>query len=654
MPREIVLGNGNVLINFDRDLNLRDLYYPFVGMENHLAGHKNATGVWSGGKFSWLYEPGWERVKKYRADSLVSEVTARNEEMGLLLSINDAVHHSENIYIKKVKMKNLFSAAREARLLFNNDLSIGGSDVGDTALYDPRTGAVYHYKREYYFLFNGRSGADGFYQYTTGIKRFGEQEGTWRDAEDGYLEGNPVAQGSVDSTVSLRVYLPALGEEELYYWVAIGHSFEDVRRSNHFVLEHSPGSLIEETGAFWRNWVNKTGRDFRDLSPAVSGLFNRSLLIVRTQIDNRGAVLAANDSDIMLTNRDHYSYLWPRDGALVSHAMDQAGYPEVTLPFYRFCQKALTGEGFLWPKYHPDGTVGSSWHPWVRDGDIQLPVQEDETALVLWALGKFYQKNRDLEFVKSLYDTLITRAAGFLTSYRDPFTGLPLESYDLWEERRGVFTFTASAVYGGLRAAAGFAGLLGDRKNARKWGQAAKEVRAGILKILYSEEQGRFLRGIYYERGNMVRDETMESSVYGVFAFGVLPAGDQRVSDTMRAVRGGLWVNTGVGGLARYTGDYYFRRSQDLERVPGNPWFICTLWLAQWYIGAAKSLPDLEEARALLEWAAAHSTESGVLSEQIHPYTGEPLSVAPLTWSHATFVQAVVEYLQKSAALGIN
>jgi len=146
-------------------------------------------------------------VKKYRADSLVSEVTARNEEMGLLLSINDAVHHSENIYIKKVKMKNLFSAAREARLLFNNDLSIGGSDVGDTALYDPRTGAVYHYKREYYFLFNGRSGADGFYQYTTGIKRFGEQEGTWRDAEDGYLEGNPVAQGSVDSTVSLRVLL---------------------------------------------------------------------------------------------------------------------------------------------------------------------------------------------------------------------------------------------------------------------------------------------------------------------------------------------------------------------------------------------------------------------------------------------------------------
>lgn len=654
MPREIVLGNGNMLINFDRDLNLRDLYYPFVGMENHVAGHKSATGVWTEGKFSWLYESVWRREKKYRNDSLVSKVTARNEEMGLLLSISDAVHDRENIYLKRIKVKNLFHHGREARLIFNNDLSIGGSDVGDTALYDPRTGAVYHYKRDYYFLFNGRAGADGFYQYTMGIKRFGEQEGTWRDAEDGCLEGNPVAQGSVDSTVSMRVFLPPEGEEEVYYWVAIGRSFEEVRRVNRFVLERSPGSLIEETDAFWRNWVNKTGRDFRDLSPAVAEEFNRSLLIVRTQIDNRGAVLAANDTDIMLTNRDNYSYLWPRDGALVAYAMDQAGYPELTVPFYRFCQKALTSEGFLWPKYHPDGTVGSSWHPWLRDGDIQLPIQEDETALVLWALGEYYQKNRDIEFVKSLYETLIVRSADFLTSYRDPFTGLPLESYDLWEERRGVFTFTASAVYGGLRAAAGFAGLLGDRENAVKWGRAAEEVRAGILKTLYSKERGRFLRGIYYDRGNIVLDETMESSVYGVFAFGVLPAGDHRVSSTMGAVREGLWVNTDVGGLARYTGDYYFRRSQDLERVPGNPWFICTLWLAQWYIGAAKNHRDLEAPRALLEWAAAHSMESGVLSEQIHPYTGEPLSVAPLTWSHSTYVQAVVEYLKKHALLALN
>jgi glucoamylase len=40
---------------------------------------------------------------------------------------------------------------------------------------------------------------------------------------------------------------------------------------------------------------------------------------------------------------------------------------------------------------------------------------------------------------------------------------------------------------------------------------------------------------------------------------------------------------------------------------------------------------------------------SGTMSEQLHPYTGEPLSVSPLTWSHAEYVRAVREYLDRHA-----
>ena len=28
MPRDLVLGNGNVLINFDHGMNMRDFFYP--------------------------------------------------------------------------------------------------------------------------------------------------------------------------------------------------------------------------------------------------------------------------------------------------------------------------------------------------------------------------------------------------------------------------------------------------------------------------------------------------------------------------------------------------------------------------------------------------------------------------------------------------
>ena len=51
-------------------------------------------------------------------------------------------------------------------------------------------------------------------------------------------------------------------------------------------------------------------------------------------------------------------------------------------------------------KYNPDGTIASSWHPWVHNGNTELPIQEDETALVIWALGEHFDKFRDVEFIK--------------------------------------------------------------------------------------------------------------------------------------------------------------------------------------------------------------------------------------------------------------
>jgi hypothetical protein len=36
-----------------------------------------------------------------------------------------------------------------------------------------------------------------------------------------------------------------------------------------------------------------------------------------------------------------------------------------------------------------------------------------------------------------------------------------------------------------------------------------------------------------------------------------------------------------------------------------------------------------------------------VLAEQVHPTTGEPLSVSPLTWSHATYVASCQRFIQK-------
>jgi GH15 family glucan-1,4-alpha-glucosidase len=308
----------------------------------------------------------------------------------------------------------------------------------------------------------------------------------------------------------------------------------------------------------------------------------------------------------------------------------------------------ITPGGYLLHKYNPDQSLASSWHPWQGKNGPELPIQEDETALVVWALWRHFQRYRDLEGVKPLYGRLVKKAADFLCSYREPHTKLPAPSYDLWEERRGILTFSVAAVHGGLVAAAEFAHAFGDRELAKRWATAAKEIRQGMDDFLWRPELGRFARMINVsESGQIEVDPVIDASMYGCFAFGAYGPDDPKVVATMNAIKDRLWCKTEVGGVARYENDYYHKVSDDIEKVPGNPWFICTMWLAQWAIARAKRPEEMAEAVKVLEWVTSHTLRSGVLAEQVHPYTNAPLSVSPLTWSHATVVMCVQEYLEK-------
>jgi GH15 family glucan-1,4-alpha-glucosidase len=651
LPRHLVIGNGKFLINLDSHTYMRDLYYPYVGQLNHIGGYQCRVGIWVDGAFAWLSDPDWAFKLSYVEDSLITEVTATHPHLGISLLINDGVHQREDIYLKRIQIHNSRDTVREVRVFFNQDLVINETEVGDTAAYYPFNNTVFHYKKDRYFMFSGSTGPEGIYQYTTGVKRFYNAEGTWRDAEDGHLMGNAIAQGSVDSTISFRLHVPPNSDESMYYWMTAGKNLEEVKKLDSYIKDSHPGKLLDRIKVYWQRWVNKSERNYGDLSPDIIRMYKHSLLIVRTQTDVNGAIIAANDSDIMQSNRDHYSYMWPRDGALIAYAMSMAGYQGMITPFFHFCANVLSPEGYLHHKYNPDGTVGSSWHPYIHAGKEQLPIQEDETALVLFALWQDFEKHGVIELPQSLYRTLIRRAARFMSSYIEQDLNLPKPSYDLWEERYGIFTFTTSAVYGGLIAAANFCSLFGDEERSSRYRHTAERIKAGILKHLWDEEEQRFVRGLYQENDQWVKDRTYESSVYGIFEFGVLPADDERVVKTMRANKDKLAIKTEIGGIARYYHDYYFQRSSEIEKIPGNPWIICTLWIAEWEIECAKTIADLETPRNTLQWVVKHAIESGILPEQLDPFDGSPVSVAPLTWSHATYVLTVVKYMEKHKKL---
>ena len=353
MTRHIVLGNQSFLINIDSWFQVRDIYFPHVGQENHLIGHAQRIGIFTDGRLSWVNEDSWERKLAYKNYALVTENRALNREKSIELLLEENVYCEANIFIRKITVKNLQESSREVRLFFNNDFHLYGDGIGDTAVYQMDHNVIVHYKRSRYFLV-GILKSNITDDIVTDIDDYaiGQAEnrgfrGTYVDAEDGVLSKNPISQGSVDSTVGVSLQIPGNSLKVVYYYMTAGKNFQEVYSLNNLIMEEGPESLLERTEECQRSWVNRSNTDLSGLEPRLIDLYKRSLLIIKTQTDAGGAITAANDSDSLQFNRDTYSYMWPRDGALVSIAMIKAGFPEFTKPFFKFCKDVLWWAGCL-------------------------------------------------------------------------------------------------------------------------------------------------------------------------------------------------------------------------------------------------------------------------------------------------------------------
>jgi GH15 family glucan-1,4-alpha-glucosidase len=631
MPRDLPIGNGSLLVAFDAQYRLSDFYFPRVGMENQ-AGGKFRFGVYADDALHATDEPSWQHTLDYLRDTLVTDVTLQNDTLGLRLRCYDAVDPDANVYVRKIVVRNQREEARDVKLMLHHEFALYGNSVGDTVMFDPASGGMMQYKKRRYVLINCEGGVREYACSRSAM--------TWVDAAGGELSMNAVAQGAVDTTIAIPVHLDANGSATVMLWICAGRSDDEVRRLDAEVRREGAAHVLARAGSYWYTWVNKSGEDLSALPDEILDLYRRSLLVIATQCDRGGAVLAANDSDIQWGHNDHYSYAWMRDGAFVCDAMGRAGFPEISRRFLLFAHGVIRDEGYFLHKYNPDGSPAPLWQPWVRDGQPQLPIQEDETALVLWLVERHYRRTRDLDLLRAIYPKLVVAAADFLAGYRDPATGLPKPSFDLWEERQGVFTFTCSAVWAGLTAAAELAGLFNDQERRDAWSKAADEVRAAMQKHLWLESEGRFARGLLLtEAGALELDPAVDSSAFAIFYLGVFPAESAVVEGTMRAIRERLSVRTEVGGIARYETDSYHRIYED----SGNPWILCTLWLAEHELSKGNDQGALD----LVRWARAKATTSMILPEQVDPHNGQHVSVAPLTWSHAQVVSVVHGYVAR-------
>lgn len=649
MARPIVLSNGRLHVGINVYGEVHDFYYPYVGQENHAASKnlRHRIGVFIDGRISWLDGGDWQFEFKYHQDSLVGSIKATNNSIGVILEFDDCVDAEQDAFLRNIHIINNYDGEREIKLFMHQVFDISDlASNGDTIQYLPDNKAILTYRGHRAFVIGGSHSKGGsFDQHSVGLFGIENHSGTYADAEDGLLSNNSVEHGRVDSTIGFTLDIQPHSSSRVYYWITVGTTIrEAIDRHDSILSKKTVLNRLLVTSEWWHNWVKPAKHFAEKLEPEFRESFVRSILLIKSHIDHHGAVIASTDTTMLHHSRDAYGYCWPRDGAYSIWPLIRVGYKDEPLKFFEFCAKVIHPQGYLAHKYQADGSLGASWHGYQHEGGvIAPPIQEDETALVLFVFGQFYETHKDNKLLREFllrdfYDSLIQPMADFMASYIDSTTGLPKPSYDLWEEKFTISTYTTSTVYAALLSAANLAEATGDSESAVRWRSSANDISTSAHKHLYNPERGVFYRGLQCIDGNIQKDETVDSSaVFGAFMFGLFPHDGPEVKSSVSTMIEALKMpQPEVLGLARHQNDQYYRLNNE---IPGNPWFIPSLWLAQYYIETNQS----ELAVKIIRWCSESMLDTGVLSEQINPYNGEFISVAPLTWSQAEYVSTLLD-----------
>ncbi len=640
MGRPVVLSNGQLFVGLDESGLVHDFYYPYVGLDNltNARSVHHKIGVWVDGVFGWTNDTTWNVSVDFSSDALVSSVHMHSDELAVSLELTDFVDIEYNAFVRRIHVTNETDHRRDIRLFMHQVFEISRRGRADTAMYVPDGHYILDYKGRCCLAVAGKlaDGAD-FDQYAVGIYGIEGKAGTFSDAEDGELSGNAVEHGGVDSVIRFRREVEGHATFDVDYWVVAADSQHEAQKIHALLKDQALGTRLEAVRTHWNKWLQPAQAHFHGYIEEHREAVQKSLLIIKAHCDERGSILASGDSSIFNYGRDYYCYCWPRDAAYAVWPLMRLGLFEEARKFFDFARDTMHPGGYLMHKYQPDRAIGSTWHPLVHNGKRELSIQEDETAIVLFMLGEYYRLSGDKTYVEEIFDSFISPCASFMSEFIDAQTNLPHASYDLWEQKYLTSTYTVCTVIAGLEASAELAEMLErSQVESLRWRQVANKMRDN-LEALYHPD-GYFRKGYLLEGDDkMAYDDQLDiSSLYGPFMFADLPLDDHRLAGMAEQAEKHLFNTSPIGGVVRSENDAYFLSK---TQYTGNPWAVCTLWLAQYFHNARRT----DEARKLVDWALARAYPSGVISEQFDPEDGMALSVAPLVWSHAELLNTILD-----------
>jgi GH15 family glucan-1,4-alpha-glucosidase len=388
-------------------------------------------------------------------------------------------------------------------------------------------------------------------------------------------------------------------------------------------------AVLADTEQFWREWTAKLKVDGK-----WSREVKRSLIVLRAMVYRpTGGIVAAITTSLPEqlggTRNWDYRYCWLRDATLTLLAlMDAACYGEADA-WRAWLLRAVAGS--------PDqvqimyGVAGerrlSEWEvPWLPGYENSRPVRIGNAAhaqLQLDVYGEIMDalhQARDgglapLDTGWALQRALLEHLAG---AWDQP-------DYGLWEVRGPPQHFTHSKIM----AWVAFDRAIKDAERYRlpgpcdTWKALRDRIHREVCERGYDAERQCFVQAYGSKR--------LDASLLMIAPLGFLPADDERVQGTVRAIESGLMRD---GLVQRYD-----TQDTDDGLPPGEGAFLaCSFWLVDAYAMCGR----VDEAKALFEKLLGLANDVGLLAEEYDTGAGRLVGNYPQAFSHLSLVAAAL------------
>jgi GH15 family glucan-1,4-alpha-glucosidase len=388
--------------------------------------------------------------------------------------------------------------------------------------------------------------------------------------------------------------------------------------------------FVDETRAFWRDWVRRLAIPFEWQGPVIRA----ALTLQQNAFDDTGAIVAAVTTSIPEApdsgrNWD-YRHCWLRDAYFVVDALNRLNATDTMERYLGYIVNLAAGvaDRALQPVYRINGDAalveeivpslpGYRGMGPVRNGnDAFRQVQHDVYgSAILAAAHVFFDERLARRGDAMLFARLEVLGRRAVAVFDQPDAGL-------WElrGRSAVHTFSCVMCWAACDRLAKIARRLELREREAAWRDDALRIRRFVEANCWSEQRGTFAAS--------AGGDSLDASLLLLADLGFVPPGDRRFVATVEAI-----------GRELRRGDYVYRYVDDDDfGAPRNAFVICSFW----YVNALAAIGRADEARALFERLLAQRNAHGLLAEHLDPATGEPWGNFVQTYSMVGLITSAI------------